>query len=58
MGGLTNAWITSGHIRTGILMAPAAAVALAVWIGGGGMPLANIADLARQPVCLLSSLGR
>jgi glycine oxidase len=30
--GLSNAWVTSGHYRTGILLAPAAAAALASWI--------------------------
>jgi glycine/D-amino acid oxidase-like deaminating enzyme len=30
--GLSNAWITSGHYRTGILLAPAAGAALAGWI--------------------------
>ena len=30
--GLSNAWITSGHYRTGILLAPAAGAALASWI--------------------------
>jgi len=33
--GLDNAWLTSGHYRTGILMAPAAADALATWIATG-----------------------
>ncbi|MGH3154989.1 MAG: NAD(P)/FAD-dependent oxidoreductase, partial [Streptosporangiaceae bacterium] len=33
--GLTNAWLTSGHYRTGILMAPATADALAGWIATG-----------------------
>jgi glycine/D-amino acid oxidase-like deaminating enzyme len=33
--GLTNAWLTSGHYRTGILMAPATADALAGWITTG-----------------------
>jgi glycine oxidase len=30
--GLSNAWLTSGHYRTGILLAPAAGAALAGWI--------------------------
>jgi len=30
--GLTNAWFTSGHYRTGILLGPAAGAALASWI--------------------------
>jgi len=33
--GLANAWLTSGHYRTGILMAPATADALARWIATG-----------------------
>lgn len=35
---LTNAWMTSGHFRTGILMAPATGQALARWIDSGGQP--------------------
>lgn len=35
---LANAWLTSGHYRTGILMAPAAGAALAHWIVTGGPP--------------------
>ncbi|HLQ53163.1 MAG TPA: FAD-binding oxidoreductase [Streptosporangiaceae bacterium] len=36
--GLENAWLTSGHFRTGILNAPMTAAVLARWIGGGGPP--------------------
>lgn len=36
--GLDNAWLTSGHYRTGILMAPAAGAALADWIVSGRPP--------------------
>jgi glycine/D-amino acid oxidase-like deaminating enzyme len=36
--GLINAWVTSGHFRTGILMAPATGRALADWIGTGRRP--------------------
>jgi sarcosine oxidase subunit beta len=36
--GLANAWMTSGHFRTGILMAPAAARALTRWIESGDQP--------------------
>lgn len=36
--GLDNAWFTSGHYRTGILMAPATALALARWISVGEPP--------------------
>jgi len=36
--GLRNAWVTSGHFRTGILMAPATGRALASWIAGGQRP--------------------
>lgn len=35
VAGLDNAWLTSGHYRTGILMAPATANALATWIATG-----------------------
>jgi glycine/D-amino acid oxidase-like deaminating enzyme len=36
--GLTNAWLTSGHFRTGILNAPGTAAVLARWIGAGEPP--------------------
>jgi glycine oxidase len=36
--GLINAWVTSGHYRTGILMAPAAADILAQWVASGHCP--------------------
>jgi glycine/D-amino acid oxidase-like deaminating enzyme len=36
--GAENAWITSGHFRTGILMAPATGRALATWIATGQVP--------------------
>ena len=36
--GLTNAWLTSGHFRTGILNAPATGMALARWISAGKPP--------------------
>jgi glycine oxidase len=36
--GLANAWITSGHYRTGILMAPATGQALARWVATGRRP--------------------
>ena len=36
--GLANAWLTSGHYRTGILMAPATGAALAHWIVSGKPP--------------------
>lgn len=36
--GLANAWLTSGHYRTGILMAPITAQAIARWIGTGQPP--------------------
>ena len=35
---LANAWMTSGHFRTGILMAPATGRALARWIESGDQP--------------------
>jgi glycine oxidase len=36
--GLDNAWLTSGHFRTGILNAPATAAVLARWISIGQPP--------------------
>jgi glycine/D-amino acid oxidase-like deaminating enzyme len=36
--GVDNAWVTSGHFRTGILMAPATGDALARWIDTGTAP--------------------
>ena len=36
--GLDNAWITSGHFRTGILMGPATGSTLAQWISTGERP--------------------
>jgi len=36
--GLDNAWLTSGHFRTGILMAPVTAVTLTRWISAGDPP--------------------
>jgi glycine/D-amino acid oxidase-like deaminating enzyme len=36
--GLDNAWLTSGHFRTGILNAPVTAAVLARWIGEGVPP--------------------
>ena len=35
---LSNAWMTSGHYKTGILMAPATGRALAEWIRSGEQP--------------------
>jgi glycine oxidase len=36
--GLDNAWVTCGHYRTGILMAPATGELLARWITSGAAP--------------------
>jgi len=36
--GLDNAWLTSGHFRTGILMAPVTAATLTRWISAGDPP--------------------
>ncbi|HEY1672060.1 MAG TPA: FAD-binding oxidoreductase [Streptosporangiaceae bacterium] len=36
--GLDNAWLTSGHYRTGILMGPATGAALARWVTTGRPP--------------------
>jgi D-amino-acid dehydrogenase len=37
--GLDNAWVTSGHYRTGILMGPATGAILAQWISTGEQPV-------------------
>jgi glycine oxidase len=36
--GVENAWLTSGHYRTGILMAPVTGALLAEWVTTGGQP--------------------
>jgi len=36
--GVSNAWLTSGHYKTGILMAPATGRALAQWMATGSPP--------------------
>lgn len=36
--GVSNAWLTSGHFRTGILNAPVTAAVLSRWIGAGIPP--------------------
>jgi glycine/D-amino acid oxidase-like deaminating enzyme len=36
--GLDNAWLTSGHFRTGILMAPITAATITRWISAGEPP--------------------
>ena len=36
--GLANAWLTSGHYKTGILMAPGTGQAIARWIASGDRP--------------------
>jgi glycine/D-amino acid oxidase-like deaminating enzyme len=36
--GVDNAWLTSGHYKTGILLAPATGIALAEWIASGQKP--------------------
>jgi glycine/D-amino acid oxidase-like deaminating enzyme len=38
--GIDNAWVTSGHYRTGILMGPATGALMAEWIMTGGRPAA------------------
>ena len=35
---MANAWLTSGHYKTGILLAPATGIALAEWIASGNRP--------------------
>jgi len=42
--GLANAWVTSGHFRTGVLLAPATGRALATWMSTDRQP-AEIAGL-------------
>jgi glycine oxidase len=42
---LANAWLTSGHYKTGILMAPATGKALAEWMRSGQRP-AGVADMS------------
>jgi glycine/D-amino acid oxidase-like deaminating enzyme len=47
--GVDNAWITSGHYKTGILMAPATGAALAQWLKSGSPPeWVNAFTLARD----------
>ncbi len=41
--GLGNAWLTSGHYRTGILLAPVTAQAIARWIGTDEPPTEAVA---------------
>jgi glycine/D-amino acid oxidase-like deaminating enzyme len=36
--GVSNAWLSSGHYKTGILLGPATGLALADWIGTGRRP--------------------
>jgi glycine/D-amino acid oxidase-like deaminating enzyme len=36
--GLGNAWLSTGHYKTGILLAPATGLALADWIASGRRP--------------------
>jgi len=36
--GLENAWMSVGHFRTGLLLAPAAGRAIASWITSGERP--------------------
>jgi glycine/D-amino acid oxidase-like deaminating enzyme len=36
--GLDNAWLTSGHYKTGILLAPGTGRALATWMASGSRP--------------------
>jgi glycine oxidase len=46
--GLDNAWLTSGHYRTGILMAPITGQTIARWIASGEPPAdAELWSLAR-----------
>jgi glycine/D-amino acid oxidase-like deaminating enzyme len=48
--GLANAWLSVGHYRTGLMMAPSCGAALAGWIGSGERPTSLEAfALARFP---------
>jgi glycine oxidase len=54
--GLRNAWLTSGHYKTGILMAPVTGQMVAEWLTSGAPPAgvaqlsASRPDLATRPV--------
>ena len=46
--GVDNAWLSVGHFRTGLLMAPGTGHALAEWISSGKRPASLDAfELAR-----------
>lgn len=51
--GLRNAWLTSGHYKTGILLAPATGRALAAWIKSGAQP----AEVAHVSMARFSPTG-
>jgi glycine oxidase len=52
--GLSNAWFTSGHYRTGILMGPATGVALAQWMTSGERP-ADVASFGLGRISMTSA---
>ena len=43
--GLSNAWLTSGHYKTGILLAAGTGTALADWLDSGA-PSAELAEFS------------
>lgn len=45
--GVTNAWFTSGHFRTGLLMAAATGASVAQWIAAGSAP-ATVAPFSAE----------
>jgi glycine/D-amino acid oxidase-like deaminating enzyme len=55
--GLGNAWFTSGHYRTGILMGPATGAGLARWITSGERP-ADLEPFGLHARIRLSSMSR
>ena len=60
--GLDNAWLTSGHFRTGILNAPATAAVLARWIAAGEPPAEPAtwaaSRFATAPAAIASGAGQ
>jgi glycine/D-amino acid oxidase-like deaminating enzyme len=57
VAGLDNAWLTSGHFRTGILMAPVTARAITRWIADGRPP-PGVAALSSERFALRGHSAR
>jgi glycine oxidase len=57
IAGLDNAWLTSGHFRTGILMAPVTARTLTQWISAGRPP-PGVAALSSERFALRGHSAR